>query len=549
MSRIRSMLRPGVLVWVSLAAFTLAFLGASALGMGPDEPAHYVKAAAAARGDLTGDRVTPADVRRYYPFARARDDSAAERERSRITAQSGVYNSRFFSLPASVAVDQLFPCFAQQRAVPASCGTVTAAAVKHPDRLFTYVGAYPPVPYAVTGIGTLLPAGRSGRWYAARLINAAVALALLAIAVALLLEGAQRMGWRLAGLSLAMVPTVLFVFAVVNASAWEIAGGLVVAAAVLRLSRPDPPSARTWTWIAIGATALAVSRPLGPFWLLPFAVLLVVLTGWRRIGELWRAGRAPKVAVAVVAVASATTFLWVRLNDASTPILKDRIDDAFRLAVSDLWLVVLQIPAIFGWNDTPIAIPWYWMYGLGLVALAGAALVYGRARERVALGLAVAMSIGAAIFIAAIPFEMYRQRYAMQARYVLPFAVVIPLLVGELFARGAERAPRSRPPGTPWYPTGGLLPAAVITFMTTVQLVGWWTNAVRNAKGFGGFAFWGAGAWTPPLGWAPWLVLVAVGVGSGLGAAYLVWRAPDPADGVDSAGVTPTAGAVASPAA
>jgi hypothetical protein len=306
-------------------------------------------------------------------------------------------------------------------------------------------------------------------------VGAAFVLGLLAIAVVLLLERAPRSGWRLAGFSLAAMPTIVFIFAVVNASAWEIAGGLVVAAAVLRLSRPDPPTARTWTLITIGATALAVSRPLGPFWLLPFALLLVVLVGWRRIGELWRAGRAPKVAVAVVAVAAASTFLWVRLNDAGVPILTDRIDDAFRLAPSDLWRVVIQIPAIFGWNDTPIAIPWYWLYGLGLVAVAGAALVFGVARERVALLLGVVISIAAAIFIAAIPFEMYGQRYGMQARYVLPFAVVIPLL----------------------------------------------------------------------LGWAPWLLLLLllVGVGSGLAAAYLVWRVPDPAE------VMPPAAAGASPAA
>ncbi|MFA5885876.1 MAG: DUF2142 domain-containing protein, partial [Acidimicrobiia bacterium] len=192
MSGLHRLCRPGVLVWVSLAAFTAAFLGTSALGMGPDEPAHFVKAAAAARGHVTGTRVTPAEVRRFYPSARALDDSPAERERSRITAKSGIYNSRFFSLPESVAVDTLFPCFAQQRAVPASCGSVTATAAKRPDRLFSYVGAYPPVPYAVAGVGTLLPAERSGRWYAARVIGAAVALALLAIAAWLLLEAVPR---------------------------------------------------------------------------------------------------------------------------------------------------------------------------------------------------------------------------------------------------------------------------------------------------------------------------------------------------------------------
>jgi hypothetical protein len=510
-----------VLLWASLAAFTLAFLGTSALGMGPDEPVHYTKAAAAVRGELLGTRMTVADVRREYPLANPADGSAAERARARLTARSGVYAGRYFSLPPDVAVGGLFPCFAQQRWLSAACQGGPPAA-RDPERIYSYVGGYPPVPYLVTGVGTLAPGGRAEKWFGARLVGAAVALALLAVAVALA-AGGRRPAWRVAGVAVAVVPTAVFLFAVVNASAWEIAGGLVVAAGVVRLGRDPDPTVLEWAGIAVGAVTLSVARPLGPFWLVPFAVLLLARIGPARVRELWRSGRAPKATAGVVALAAVSTLVWVRATDANLPILGDRIPDAFRLAVSDLWLVVLQIPAIFGWNDTPVAVPWSWIYGLGLVALVAVALVFAGVRERWTLVLAVVGTVAAAIFIAAIPFEMYRQRYAMQARYVLPLAVVIPLLVGDLLGRAADRAPRSRAADGPWYPSGTILPALVIAGMTVLQLVGWWTNAVRNAAGFGGFAFWG-GEWSPPFGWIPGVLLAAIGVGCGLGAAVAVAR-------------------------
>jgi hypothetical protein len=521
---VRRILHPGVLIWISLAAFTLALLGTSALGMGPDEPVNYVKAAAAARGQLDGSRVTAADTRRHYPYARPTSRRRSELERARLITRSSLYNSRFFHLPRSVAVNLLFPCFAQRRAIPASCGNVVDAPVRNPGHIYNYIGGYPPAPYAVAGLGSLLPTRLSLRWYATRLVGAFVALALVACSVVLLLEATTRRAWRVAALALAAVPTSLFVFAVVNAAGWEIGGGLVVAAAVLRLSRPSPPTARTWTLVAIGAGALAVSRPLGPLWLVPFSIVLFVLVGRQGIARLRRGGRAPKIAFAVVLLAALSTTMWVRVNAASAPIIWSRAPESLRLAVSDLWLVVLQLPAIFGWNDTPIAIPWYWFYGLGLVALCAVALVFGAARERIALILAIVFTIGAAIFIAAFPFEMYGQRYAMQARYILPFAVIIPLLAGELLARAAARAPREHSLEDPWYPTRGTLPAAVVAVMTIVQLVGWWTNAVRNANGFGGIRFWG-GPWTPPLGWVPWTLLAAVGLASGMAAALAIVRA------------------------
>jgi hypothetical protein len=448
--------RPGLYVWISLVAFTLAFLGSSELGMGPDEPVHYIKAAATVRGDIFGERVSLRDVRANYPLANPRSSNPEEVVRAKFTAKSGVYNSRFFSLPEEVAVGTIFPCFAGQRDVPASCGSPIDVPVADPGGLFSYTGAYPPGPYMVYGLGSLVPGDRSTHWYGARLFGFLAAMTLVACAVALMLDATRHRAWRIAGLALATVPTSLFIFAVVNASAWELAGGLGVATGVVRLSRPRPPTVRTWVLLFAVGVALALSRPLGPVWLVPFALVLIVLIGWRPTLALARGSRVALVATGAVMASAISTVLWVRANDANLPIIWSRVDDALRLALSDLWLVVLQTPSITGWNETPIATPWYWFYGLGLVALFGVALVFAALRERLALVLTAVLSVGAAIFIAAFPFEMYRQRYAMQARYVLPFAVLIPLLAGELLARGAERAPRERTGDTPWYPTSAL---------------------------------------------------------------------------------------------
>jgi hypothetical protein len=95
----------------------------------------------------------------------------------------------------------------------------------------------------------------------------------------------------------------------------------------------------------------------------------------------------------------------------------------------------------------------------------------------------------------------------LQARYVLPVLIAVPLLIAEILRPHAAG------------PTGPA-PAAAIGVLAALQLVAWWVNARSSAGHPGSIWFLSHASWSPPLGWWPWLVLALTG------ASLLVLSAP-----------------------
>ena len=105
--------------------------------------------------------------------------------------------------------------------------------------------------------------------------------------------------------------------------------------------------------------------------------------------------------------------------------------------------------------------------------------------------------------------------FDVQGRHILPLAVMVPLLAGEILARRGDRLPV-------WLVgrdgrRGAWAFAALACGVGLFQLFAWYWNAHRQGVGvLGKYRFFNRAECYPPGGWQLWAVLVV------LGAALLV---------------------------
>lgn len=266
---------------VSISIFVLVFgvlvswsLAIARYG-GPDEPAHVLRAASVANGELFGSRVPG-----LAPGFRA------------------------VTVPAALATGDP-SCFRHDARAPATC------AVARPGsgvRLAaSSAGTYPPLYYAIVGLPVRLfgdPA--QVQWY--RLVAAFWCAMVLAVTV-------RRSGVLPAGaLALcALSPAAWFLFGVVNPNAMEIALALLAWVGVMRLRRPRSCSVGELMWFSLPIGLAIAIRPVAVLaWLAMIAVLCFEdVSGVRPMLRLssWRA-RLGAFGAPVLATASVVVWGW-----------------------------------------------------------------------------------------------------------------------------------------------------------------------------------------------------------------------------------------------
>jgi hypothetical protein len=153
----------------------------------------------------------------------------------------------------------------------------------------------------------------------------------------------------------------------------------------------------------------------------------------------------------------------------------------------------------FGYLNVTMHAPPYWTWGVLIVALVAAGLVLATPYRRFVLALFV---LGVLVLPAAQHFYVgMGSGYGVQARHLLPMFVVLPIVAAEAIRRGGDPSPT----------VARFLPLVLVP-AAAVQLIAWWTNARRGAVGiFGPRMFFRSPAWSPPLGWYPWLFLAVAG--------------------------------------
>jgi len=445
----------------------------------PDETVHYIKALAAGRGDLFG---RPGS----YP---------AGSESPTQLAYANV-NTRAFDVPADMAPPD--PCYAHLSARSAAC--LPHAFHSAPGPMLSYVGVYQPVAYLLPGLAMRLAADPWSAYVLGRLASAAQGMALLALALVLL--GAAR--WRLAGILLATTPMVLFLASSLNPSGPELCSAIAFTAMVLAQAVQGGRDRRLWAGIAASGALLALSRPLSAAWVVLPPAMVIALHGPGTARRVIAAGGGPALAaVGVVAAAVLAAAAWTLAFQHPIGTGATSLPDTLRASLGEPLRLLREEVGSFGQLDAPLPDPAIGAW-LALVAdLAALAFAVSTWRERIVLAGTGAAVV--AITIAESALLILPTGFALQGRYVLPAAVAVPVLAGELVHRHRDRVP-VLVARAGW--------AVVLLGVATIQLLAWLVNAHRNAIGAAGrLNFLVYGDWRPPLGWWPWLALAALGAG------------------------------------
>ncbi|MGW7438389.1 DUF2142 domain-containing protein [Streptomyces sp. NPDC054849] len=461
-------------------ALTGSWSAASPLGSSPDEHAHFIRAAAVARGQIGGPQVmvphTVAGIEGQF-------------------AETGVQLPEWYrNLPT------VHECYSWRESKPASCAPSLGTSEKTVQTT-TAAGRYHPAYYLVTGWPSLLAEGPKGL-YLMRFMSALLCSALLASAVVTAAEWRRR-SLAMLGVLAAATPMTLYMSGMVNPSGGEIAAGILVWTALLSIVlSPDPVLLnRRLARLGVGGLVLINIRPLGLIWFGGAVVFCLLLTQRRGVlGSVVRR-KALWLWTALLGVATAGALLWAaRHPDNSKIDIPDSLTSglAAKKTLGNTEVYIKQMLGFFGWLDTPGPALMYLVWTAVLATLVALALVYGRKRDVVAvLGMLVAVVM---VPVAAQASQAERIGMVWQGRYLLPFAVGLPLMAVLICA---TRAPER---GLPWrrlagFCVAGLALADVAAFYWTLR---------RFTVGTGGSWVATHAHWAPPGGWVLWTGVYAV---------------------------------------
>jgi Predicted membrane protein (DUF2142) len=379
----------------------------------------------------------------------------------------------------------------------------------------THVGTYQPYAYLAPGLAMRVTRDPIAAMRLGRLVNAILSLGLVALA-AFALWDRSRGALSLAGFFVALTPAVVYFSTAMNPSGPEIASGLCFSASLLRLSRSSRTPSWLWALFAGSGAVLALSRSLGPLFVGLALLVVAGLVGPRRLTDAARtAPRKAAAALGTVILAMAAGVVWELRYQPHPPSDLASVADEVEPSARALPQLAKEAVGVFGPLDTPMFLSAYITWWLMLGVLVMAALAVSPTKRRLSL-VALALAIPAVTIAVS---TIYRQTgFALQGRYVLPFAVLLPLWAGELLNRPhrALRPDRSR-----------ALIACLATAAAAIHALAWYTNSRRAAVGTdGGWLFSPDAEWVPPLGWLPWIVVVLVATGLYTLAGLRAARAP-----------------------
>lgn len=467
----------------------------------PDEPSHMVRAAAVARGELRGvDElvVEPQDDGRVF---------------------RGLYTDVL--APADYGqLHTILLCWLGHPTRSADC----MPPIEDADRVVrvrTNFGTYPPLFYAVTGWPTLL-ADLPSSVHLARAAGATASGALLAagfLALARLRLGAAPV----VGGLVAAVPQLWFLVGSVNPNGFESAAAFAMWAFGLLLLLEEAPPSRFAVWgLAVSSSALALTRPLSPLFVV---VIAVVLTGTFATGARLRAlagSTRVRAAAAVTAAAGLLAGAWILTSGTLDAFLGFRDPDltfaeAFRESLAHPPDWADQMVANFGWLEFQPGPALTAPLQAAILAMAVAALVTGGWRRRAGVAALLAIVVLGPVLLEA--RQAPEVGFIWQGRYTLPLAVGVPIVAGAVL--GARR-PRARP----WRIAGVVGGAALVLVAVGGQAVGFATAMRRYATGVDAplLGWLRDAAWTPPAPAALLLATVAVGAVTVAAAALAAAR-------------------------
>ena len=471
--------RPAIqfgMIWFLLFVAGAAWAIATPLGASPDEPAHIIKAAAVARGDLLGDLT----------------DEPAVRE---------------VTVPRGIAESADWPCYAFDGTAEASC-LVSISDDWSDATARTSAGLYNPTFYVLTGWPSLIIQDASAAVMGMRLVNALLTSLFLATAVfALLRLAPSRI--VVAAVAAAITPMVLFLNASVNPNGLEIATGAALLASLLLLVRGD--ATRRWPWlvvVAVSAAILAQTRGLSPLWLGLFGLTAIIAARPARLRELFRsAGVWIAIGAMIVGVLAAGGWILRTNTLGSMGVFPGAGEVTAPQAFIEMLVGRTLDPGyigVFGWLDTPAAPLAYvtWSFLACLVVLAGIAIARGRSLVALVFALLAFVLVPPIVQAASVASS----GYIWQGRYAL-VAYVGVMLVAGVVASDAKVLRVEEPPNA-----SRRLEIVLVTLVSFAQAFALLHATKRYAVGVDAdwVEFLRHAEWVPPLGIYVWPILVGL---------------------------------------
>ncbi len=509
---------------LSIVVVVLCWILGNPRSSGPDEPSHMVASAALVRGERDG---APDPARPGYTLFE-------------VPAMVGSPDPACWS--TSVALDPN---------VPVTCAAGIPLTTDE-QLVGTSSENYPPWGFLLPGLASYVPSA-SGYAYVARVLNAAIPVALLVWSLVVLARHRPVLG--VAAL-LGVTPIVWFTFGVVNPSAVSIAGGLALWVGVLHLGRQ-----RAETLAVLGWIALMLPRRDGPMWVLLIVLVCCALLA-RRPGELWsQLTTRSRIAVVAAAALAPVTPLWngeqnLNLALALAPFGLVVVDLAVRrivrvpagrprmlaIAASAVAVFVVaavavtfrpggfradtvrlvmgatgehlrQLVGVLGWLSTPVPMPmvflqWALIGGLATVA-------YLEYRRAAVVGLAALAATVATAWLLELGQGADYGRY-WHGRYSMPLVIGLPLVLAWRADRadrqGDDRDTEALVDRLVPLLAGGAWLVANVSFVAAQQ---------RWAVGVGGTWYpWRWDTWSAPV--SPLILIVVHAAAS---AAALAWCA------------------------
>lgn len=454
-ARGRRRLGRSVLAGLSLFGVLVIWSMATARYGGPDEPAHVLRAASIASGDLLGSPAPGLDP-----------------------------GYRSVEVPAALTTGDP-SCFRHDDHTPAACGVADPTAAGS-ARAASSAGTYPPLYYALVGVPVRLLGDTSDvLWY--RAVAAFWCASVLTIAA----MRSRRFGTLL--VVACLPPATWFLFGVVNPNALEIALATVAWVGVERIrTLRGIPTRADVAWVAAPISLAILIRPVAAIaWV---AMLGVLAIGFRhRQSSRWPATqRRLMFGLPIVAVLASVVWNVVAGVDVSDSRTAERLP-----VLRSLWRAVegstetwREMAGSLGWLE--FSAPWIahivWWSVSGLAAF----LVVGGDRSLRRQWLWVLT-----VFVAGpIVFEVVLARsvgYIWQGRYSI--ATGVGLVVVGLDAWRTRMSPR--------------VISSIVGLAAFAQVATLWVVLQRYTVGVQGSWWFHGSAWNPPL---PPLVLLGADV-------------------------------------
>ena len=463
--------------FASFAALGILWALATPVYAVADEPAHVLRAASVARGQIIGDK--PAGLDDFARIVKVPRHLVAN-------ADEPKYRERVLEAPCFAFLPETTAsCFGN---LPPESGLIRAR---------TDVGVDPPAFYAVVGLPSLVKS-TAGGIYLMRFVSALICAALLASALITL--RAVVPGWLAAsGLGFALTPTAAFFAGTVNPNGVEVSAaiGAWASGAVLAREASDGVDRKLVRRVGIAMVALVLSRGLSLFWLGIIGLTCLALATGAGLRALLASSSVRRWGAAVLG-ASVFAAAWVLLAGPLDHLARHGPDPGpvstwtlWRQSFGGSYHQYRMMLGAAGWIDTyaPNLTVILWTVGVGVLVALGIALAPRRVAAIVGILVVLTVVVPVAIDVS----QARDLGLGWQGRWTLPLAVGVPIVaaLGVAWSDRRELLARSRLP-------------IVLAVCFVVAHFFMYAQALRRytVGASGALDFWLHPEWDPPLpGW------------------------------------------------